>query len=128
MNSENTTVTPPPITGHVAETLGPLVTTATASVRMNFAVQHMLAATRFSRRVAAVEREHAAEPFGEFWDEVLHNATGCVLTAVASLEAYANELFFDRATAFPGYSSELLDKLWETFEQKPILEKFGFAL
>ena len=25
-------------------------------------------------------------------------------------------------------SSELLDKLWETFEQKPILEKFGFAL
>jgi hypothetical protein len=29
---------------------------------------------------------------------------------------------------FPGYSTELLDKLWEKFEMKPILEKFEFAL
>ncbi len=129
MNDENTPTTAQPvILEAVGVAAGAAVGTATVSVRTNFAVQHMLAAARFSRRVAAVEGEHVGELFGDFWGEILHDATGCVLTAVASVEAYANELFFDRATAFPGYSSELLDKLWETFEQKPTLEKFGFAL
>src|SRR6266536_1558077 len=95
---------------------------ATAMLRTNFAVQHMLAAARFSRRVADIE------DFGEFWEEILHQSSACVFTAAASLESYANELFFERQTAFPGFASELLDKLWETFEQKPTLEKFEFAL
>src|SRR5262249_13578312 len=47
---------------------------------------------------------------------------------VASLEAYANELFSDRAKIFSGYSPELLHDLWETYEEKPILDKFEFAL
>jgi hypothetical protein len=101
---------------------------ATATFRMNFAVQHMLAAARFSRQVLELEREHQGEAFGPFFDDILHHATACIFAASASLEAYANELFFDRATAFPDYSSELLDKLWEIFEQKPTLDKFGFAL
>jgi len=101
---------------------------ATAMLRTNFAVQHMLAAARFSRRVADIERENAGKDFGEFWEEILHQSSACVFTAAASLESYANELFFERQTAFPGFASELLDKLWETFEQKPTLEKFEFAL
>ena len=51
-----------------------------------------------------------------------------MLTTVASLEAYANELFFDRTTVFPGYSEELLNHLWEAYEKKPMLDKFDFAL
>jgi hypothetical protein len=99
---------------------------AIAMMRTNFAVQHMLAAARFSRRVAEIERENAGKDFGEFWEEILHQSSACVFTAAASLDSYANELFFDRQTAFPEFASELLDKLWETFEQKP--KKFEFAL
>jgi hypothetical protein len=102
--------------------------TATVTVRVNLAVQHMLAAARFSREVGNLECEHKSQPFGEFWESILHVATACVLTAVASLEAYANELFSDRVKIFPGYSQELLHNLWETYEQKPILAKFEFAL
>jgi hypothetical protein len=100
----------------------------TVATRMNFAVQHLMAAARFSRAVKAVEAAHAGEQFGDFWDEILHNSVACVFACVASLEGYANELFDDRANVFPGYANDLLDKLWETFEQKPILEKFQFAL
>jgi hypothetical protein len=64
-----------------------------ASVRMNFAVQHLMGAARFSRRVGEIERQHQGQPFGEFWDEILHTATACVFAAVASLEAYVNETY-----------------------------------
>jgi hypothetical protein len=47
---------------------------------------------------------------------------------VAGLEAYANELFFNREIVFPNQSPQLLDWLWETFERKPLLKKFDFAL
>jgi hypothetical protein len=98
------------------------------TLRVNLAVQHMLAAARFSRAVGALEQQHKGEAFGAFWEEILHNSIASTLACVASLEAYANELFFDRSTVFPGYTSDLLDRLWEAFEQKPTLEKFSFAL
>jgi hypothetical protein len=102
--------------------------TVTAILRVNLAVQHLLAAARFSREVGKLENQHKGEQWGEFWESLFHPAIACILTTVASLEAYANELFSDRNTLFPEYSSELMHNLWETYEQKPILEKFEFAL
>jgi hypothetical protein len=102
--------------------------TAIAFLRVNLAVQHMLAAARFSRDVGELERDHENQPFGEFWESIFHSAIACVLTTVASLEAYANELFSDRITVFPKYSHELLHNLWDTYERKPMLDKFDFAL
>lgn len=101
---------------------------ATASLLSNLALPHMRAAERFSRRVHDIEREHAGDAFGPFWDEIWHCSVAAVFASVASLEAYANELFFDRAKVFPGYTNRLLDTLWEAFEQKRILDKFAFAL
>ena len=109
-------------------TEGPDTFVATVSLRVNLADPHMRAAEGFSRRVRDIEQDHAGEGFGPFWDEIWHLSIATVFASVASLEAYANELFFDRAKAFPGYSDTLLDKLWETFEQKQTLEKFAFAL
>ena len=100
----------------------------TAKTRVNLAVQHLLAAARFSREVGRLENEHKGQQFGEFWESLFHPAIACILTTVASLEAYANELFSDRDTLFPEYAPELMHNLWETYEQKPILEKFQFAL
>jgi hypothetical protein len=102
--------------------------TINATMRVNLAVQHLLAAARFSRDVGRLESEHKGQQFGEFWESIFHPAMACILTTVASLEAYANELFSDRNTVFPEYSPELIHNLWETYEQKPILEKFQFAL
>jgi hypothetical protein len=102
--------------------------TATAIHRVNLAVRHLLAAAHFSRQVGALERENSGQQFGAFWEIIFYNATACIFATVASLEAYANELFSDRNTLFPEYSSELMDNLWGTYEQKPILEKFEFAL
>src|SRR5438874_1233380 len=82
--------------------------TATATIRVNLAVQHMLAAARFSRKVSKLEDQYKGEEFGEFWEGIFHFAVACVLTTAASLEAYANELFSDRVTAFPEYSQDLL--------------------
>jgi hypothetical protein len=90
-----------------------------------FAEAHMLAAVRFSRMLAEAERRCAGQPHEE--QERLDYATACIFASVAALEAYANE-FFSMREVFPGYSARLLEKLWETFEKKPLLEKFQFAL
>jgi hypothetical protein len=63
------------------------------SLRMNLAVQNMLAAARFSRRVAELEESHRGQKFGDFWDEILHNSIASIMCCSSSLEAYANELF-----------------------------------
>lgn len=108
--------------------LGPLTVTAHARTRFNLAVQHMLAAARFSRMVGELETEHKGEQFASFWEAILHCATASVLTAVASLESYANELFADRNQIFSAYRPDLMNELWKTYEQKRILGKFEFAL
>jgi hypothetical protein len=101
---------------------------ATLTQKMNLAVQHLLAAARFSREVGVLENEHVGQRFGAFWESIFHSSIACVLTSVASLESYANELFSDREKVFLGYHPDLLHELWETYEQKPILAKFEFAL
>jgi len=101
---------------------------AEGSVRSNFSIPHILAAARFSRLVAEIESENKGQPFGPFYDEILSFSTGCIFTCVASLESYANELFVDYEKNFPSMRSEIMERLWEFFEQKPLLEKFEFAL
>ena len=88
--------------------------------------RHLSTAARFSRAVGKLEQEYGA--VGDSWEDIFSFSTGCVLTAAASLEAYANELFFERDTVFPGYTSDLLNKLWETYERKTPQKKFDFAL
>jgi hypothetical protein len=105
-----------------------LTMSAEARTRMNFSIQHLFAASHFSKQVATVEYAHAEEAFGAFFEEILWLSSACVLLCVAALEAYANELFVDRAQHFPDLRSDIADKLWELYEQKPTLEKFDMAL
>lgn len=109
-------------------TLGPMTVRATARTRTNFAVQHLLAAARFSRLVGQIEGENKDQPFGPFWEEVLAFSIGCVVCAVAAIEAYANEIFADREKSFPARDPELVEKLWEKFEQSSTIDKFDLAL
>ncbi len=103
---------------------------ASASVRvsMNFSVPHLLGAASFARRVAGLERENEGLEFGPFYDEILSNATACVFLCVASLEAYANELFIDRAKYFSSVSPAAMEEIWGSAERRPVLEKFALFL
>jgi hypothetical protein len=91
---------------------------------MNFAVQHLLAATHFALASREIEQKNAGKPFGPHFDELLWTVSACVLASVAGLEAYANEVFVDRAGTLPEVNADIADKMWELSERRPVLEKF----
>ncbi len=95
---------------------------------MNLSVLHLLSAASFSRTAKSIEDANSGKLFGEFWEGILAQSTAAVLTAVAALEAYANELFVDYSRIFPDLRVEVMARLWELYEQKPPLEKYEFAL
>ncbi|EIM27188.1 hypothetical protein [Microvirga lotononidis] len=97
-------------------------------LRMNFSLAHLGAAASFSRLVGEGEQEQIEKATADYYERAFANSSACVLSSVAAVEAYANELFFDRGSTFPGYASAVLDKLWEDYERKSILPKFDYAL
>src|SRR4051812_4264795 len=105
-----------------------MTATAIAQVKVNLAVQHLMAASRFSKAVSEIEQEHAGQPFDDFFDGILHNATACVLLIGASMEANPNEIFADKEKHFPNHSSRLLETYWKRFERGSTIEKFQLAL
>lgn len=102
----------------------------TARVISTFAWQHLKAATTFRDRVIAIEAEHAGHPLGAFFEDLRSYASGCVMSATASLEALINELFIfphcGLRTMFTDFEAEFWGK--GGVERKPILEKYQLAL
>lgn len=99
--------------------------------RPNFAVQHMMAASQFARLCHRVEHDNAGASFGPFYDEIIHYVTATILFSVASIEANINEIFADVRDGFivlDGIDMDLLYEIWSLIEEKPILEKYQFAL
>jgi hypothetical protein len=97
-------------------------------VSVRFAVQHALAAAMFSRRVGEIERENTGRPANAFFGEIIQFSFACVVSAVATLEAYVNEIYTDRDSNFPTIGPKLMTMLWEFIELKSVLEKFNYAL
>jgi hypothetical protein len=65
---------------------------ATVSLKTNFAIQHLQAATRAARSAYEVEQAYATAEFGSWFDEMLLWVPVSVVMAGAALEASANEL------------------------------------
>lgn len=101
---------------------------ASTSVRTNLALQHILGAARLTRQACQVEQANAGKPFGPFFEEIIHLTTAAVTLSVASLEAFANELFADGVQRFPSLSKEILDAVWGLAEKRPFMEKYDLAL
>lgn len=116
------------VTAKCEAVLGPIRCESRATVRMNFSVQHILAAAKFSRHVNIIEQENHDKPFGAFYEDILAYSSACVSSSVSSIEAYANELFVDVEKNFPDLKPDVMHKLWGFFEQRPLLDKFDFAL
>ena len=111
----------------VTESLS-LTDTASAKVRANLSLSHLLSAAILCRSVGRLEAANSGASLGPFWDELQASAVATVLVAVSSLEAFANELFIDHAQTFPAVQADLMAKLWERYESQPILEKLEFAM
>lgn len=103
----------------------------TAHQRFNFAVQHLIAAVRFARLCYTVEEANTGKAFGPFYEEIISYVTASVFSSVAALEANINEVFADAQDGiitFEGFGPKLLNEIWDLIEDKPILEKYQFAL
>lgn len=96
--------------------------------RESFGISHLLSASYLCRKVGELEKEHATEQCGPFFLEIQALAVSAVFSAFAGLEAYANEIFIDHIEYYPEQRPEVMEKLWETYERKDVLEKVEFAL
>lgn len=88
--------------------------------RMNFAIQHLMAATYFAKLMCEIENQNLSEP-SPFWI-----CSACVFFSVAGVETYANEVFVDGDLMFPNISSETIKESWEKCERQSALNKFDF--
>lgn len=102
--------------------------TATARTRTNLALHHLFAACRFSARIHDLERENAGQPFGTFWEEILHNALGVATLTAASLESYANEMYFEGSILGESLSAPAAAEVAELIDREPVLRKYAVAL
>lgn len=101
---------------------------ASARVRMNLALHHLFAACRFAAQVRKIEAGNASAPFGEFWEEILHNSLAVATLSVAALESYANEFYADNLHRVPGLNEIAIGSIGELVENASILKKFQVAL
>jgi hypothetical protein len=100
----------------------------TLRTRASLALHHLFAACRFAAVVAQVEHENYGRSFDGFWDEILHNSLGVVTLTVASIESYANELYFEGSIVTPVLNPAAAAELAEVIDMESILRKYSMAL
>ena len=96
----------------------------------NFAWQHMRASATFRDRVVEIESENANAQFGAFFEDIRSYGSGCIMSAVASIEALINELFIDPRLPLRQQLTDFERSFWARggIEWKPPLEKYQIAL
>ena len=101
---------------------------AIGKTRMNLGLHHLFAACRYGARIQEIEHENAGKEFGPFWEEILHNALGVATLTVASLESYANEMYFEGSILKDKLSSASIDELTRLIDRESVLRKYSVAL
>lgn len=93
-----------------------------------FAVQHLLAAARFSHQCREVEKENEGRDFGNFFNEIIACTSASVLLAVASIESNINEHLDYPNNIFPKLPENAARECCQLLSRLPILEKYNRAL
>lgn len=104
----------------------PMQVHGVARTRMNFANTHLLHAHRFALQAHTVETAHAGHPFGAFTDEIMAAVVASVLSSMAALEAYVNEVAFEPTEHFRNTSPELVRSSLIMVERQPLLDRLAF--
>ena len=105
-----------------------ITATGSASSRMNLGIHHLYSACKAAARIEAVENANKGQPFGEFWDEVLHDSLVVATSSVAALESYANELYFEGKFISPALNEPAASQVSDLIDKESILKKFALAL
>jgi len=116
------------VEGKIEATLQDVTSHIRLRQKSAFAVQHLMAAARFSRMCGNIEITNAGIPLGNFFDEQIACVSATVMLATASLESNLNEYFSEIETNFPELSKNLREYAFELLEKKSILEKYQYAL
>jgi hypothetical protein len=114
---------------NVTETLS-ITAHSTARVIANFAWQHLKAASTFRDHVVELEHAHSGQEFGAFFENIRSYASGCIMSASASLEALINEFFITPDGPLRRNLQDFESEFWGRggIERKSPLEKYQIAL
>lgn len=116
------------VEGAISATLAPISAEITLRQKSAFAVQHLMAAARFSRMCGKIEQENSGKPFGGFFDEQIACVSATVLLSTASLESNINEYLSEIDSNFPELNDQMKKEAFDLIEKKGVLEKYQFAL
>lgn len=103
---------------------------SSASIRQRsaFALQHMMAAARFSQTCGEIEFAYQQQPQGELIDRQIGAVSAAVMLTTASLESNINEYLCDPELVFPNLLEDSSHALVRLLEQKSILDKYQSVL
>ena len=93
-----------------------------------FAIQHMMAAARFSRQCGEIQAANAGKPLGPFFDEMIACVSATVMLSVAAMESNINEYLSDPSKLFPALNAGATDAFVSLTNSLPILEKYQKVL
>ncbi len=108
--------------------MGHATTQLTLRQKSNYAVQHMIAATQFSRICGEVQQENIGKAYGPFFDVLRANVSATIMLCVAALESNINEYLSDPASLFPEVPDSARDEFVELLEPVSILDKYQRTL
>lgn len=90
----------------------------------NYAIPHIQAAASFSRQAGEVEAANPGSELGNFWEEIRHCSSACVMLAIASVESYANEALF----GLKAQIENVPEVLARPIDRLPVRSKFDLVL
>lgn len=98
--------------------------TVTLRQRSAFAIQHLMAAARFSRQCGKIQTENAGKSLGPFYDEQIACVSATIMLSVASLESNINEHLADADTLLHEIPKHAREQFCASLSNAPILEKY----
>ena len=93
-----------------------------------FAVQHMLAAARFSRQCGQIQEENLGKKLGSFFDAQISCVSATIMLCVASLESNINEYLSEGEKLFPLINEYARNEFITLLEPSSILDKYQSVL
>lgn len=93
-----------------------------------FAIQHLMAAARFSRQCGDIQKRHMGQPLGGFFDEQIACVSATVMLCIASLESNINEYLSEPAKLFLEISLNKANEFIDLIGNLSILDKYERVL
>ena len=116
------------ITGSGELVAGSATVGGTLRQKSAFAVQHLLAAARFSRRCGEVQEQNFGEQLASFYDEQISYVSATIMLCVASIEANINELLSNPETLFPELNTNAQSEICSLLSSLSIIDKYQRVL